>query len=130
MKAEDWTQILTDATYVQRIYSHPPDLSKVSIHEAVLNRDGSILKLRFDVVDFPDNPPEKWALNQFNRAQFTLHVVELSSVQIFGWSHEIIGELLVSKVDDGVQILFSNGREKIECLGAFLVLDAISGYCE
>jgi hypothetical protein len=128
MKVEDWTMLLTDAKYVHGIYSQPPDLSKVSIIEVVLDREASMLKLRFDVFDYPDRPPEKWVSDQFNRAQFTLHVVEVTIVQILGWSHEVIGALSISKVETGVQVLFSNGKEKIECLGAFLVLDKIAGY--
>jgi len=130
MTPVDWTHLLTDATYVRRIYSRHPDLSKVSVHEVVLDRNGSVLKLRFDVADYPDRPPEKWMLNQFNRAQFTLHVVEVSSVEIHGWHHEILGALLVSNADGGVHVLFSNGKVKIECYGAFLVLDKITGYSE
>jgi len=128
MKIEDWTQLLTDANYVQRIYSKPPDVSKISIHEVVLDRDASTLKLRFNVFDYPDKPPAKWVANQFNCVQFTLHVLEVSMVQIFGWSHEVIGPLSISKVETGVYLLFSNGKEKIECVGAFVVLDKIAGY--
>ena len=128
MKTDDWTQLLTDAIYVQRIYSHPPDLSKVSIYEVVLDREASKLGLRFDIGDYPDRPPEKWIASQFNCAHFTIHVVGISMLRISGWSHEMVGSLEIEKVDSGVRVVFSNGQVSIECEGAFLSLAKIAGF--
>ena len=128
MMTDDWTQLLTDAIYVQRIYSHPPDLSRVSHYEAVLDRDASMLKLRFDVYDYPDRPPEKWIASRFTCVQFTLDVIELSKLHIAGWMHEIIGCVRIEKIDSGVRVIFSSERVKIECEGGFLSLSKITGF--
>jgi hypothetical protein len=128
MMAKDWTKLLTDAIYVQRIYSRPPDLSKVSLYEAVLDRDASMLKLRFDVYDYPDKPPEKWIARRFNCVQFTLVVIDISKLYITGWMHDIIGCIKIEKIDSGVRVMFSSEGVRIECEGRFLSLSKVTGF--
>jgi hypothetical protein len=125
---EDWTALLTNPRQINLYYSQAPDLSKVSIHEVSLNREGARLALRFELAEYPDNPPPKWVLNRFNRAQCTLQLYGVYAVTIDGWAHMLQGSLRLSKEESGIHLSFTDGQHSINGSGQFLVLEEISGY--
>ena len=79
---------------------------------------------------FPENPPQKWAVGKFNRAQLTLVLIDITDFQMTGWSLDNIGELTLDKYSVGIRVKFTGQSLQIECTTRFIEVETISGYCD
>lgn len=130
MSGNNWLEILVEADFLTQIYRTSPDLSKISVHEVSFDREAAVMRLRFDLPDFPINPPETWTENCFNRVQITLNLTDLTFVNVEGWSYEITGPLSICKTNTGVLLSFSGNGVNMKCAGAFLIVEKINPYCD
>jgi hypothetical protein len=73
----EWTSVFSGARGISAIYgSKIPSLGGVRVHEIRAEREGPVLKIRFDLSDFPDNPPEKWRLSGLTWFSLKLFLLE------------------------------------------------------
>lgn len=113
---------------IESIYSQAPSLDRVRLHEVRLHQDGPRISLRLDLNEFPDNPPRKWIVGNFNRAQLVLVLIDIVGVQLSGWSLNNIGELAIEGCDTGINVKFTGQPLQLECTARFLEVEKISGY--
>lgn len=91
--------------------------SAIVLHELTLHRDGPRAQLRFDLVEFPENPPVKWIAAGCNTVQVTVEAVgELDALEICGctMSGEVVAGL--DELGDGrleLTLLSSDMRARI-----------------
>ena len=68
-----WISLLDDAQFLLSLYPDSvPSLEGAVLHEVKMLREGSVVSLRFDLPDFPANPPSNWRTQHFNVAQVTM----------------------------------------------------------
>ena len=79
----NWTDLLNDPRAVRAIFGdHVPSLSGVELFEVVVNHDNLHAVLRFDLQDYPADPPPKWSAQGFNRVQVELKAWGLQEVLV------------------------------------------------
>lgn len=125
-----WIDCLGNKLPVNSVYSVAPPLADVRLHEVRLHQDGPRVSLRLDLNEFPENPPQKWAVGKFNRAQLTLVLIDITDFQMTGWSLNNIGELTLDKYSVGTRLKFTGQSLRIECTTRFIEVETISGYCD
>ncbi len=124
----NWTKCLGNARTIEAIYALPPSLSQVRVHELRCHQDGPRITIRLDLNEYPSNPPEKWLLNGYNRVQMSLSLINVSSIQIAGWSSDNIGDMVLDMIDSVVRLSFIGNTTFIDCCGQFLEIEDISAY--
>ena len=68
-----WISLLDDAQFLLSLYPDSvPSLEGAVLHEVKMLREGPVVSLRFDLPDFPANPPAKWSTQRFNVVQITV----------------------------------------------------------
>ncbi len=123
-----WTNHLGNKLPVESLYSEPPLLDQLRLHEVRLHQDGPRISLRLDLNEFPDRPPKKWVAGKFNRIQLTLVLVDIDSFRMDGWDLNNIGDLSLKDCDAGVCLQFDGPTLQIDCTARFLEVEKISGY--
>jgi hypothetical protein len=69
----DWTDLLVDPRTIRAIFGPTgPSLEGIELHAIELHRDGPTVTLRFDVAEFPADPPKKWLERECNRVWLKL----------------------------------------------------------
>jgi hypothetical protein len=125
-----WLDLLSDASAIRAIFGDQiPTLEDIDVHEVVLHRDGPRVLLRFDLQQFPTNPPRKWELAGFNRVQLKLLAVGVRELSIVGLQSEC--KLSLSLFEDGslIRIRTRKGEMKIDIAADCLLIDSVSAYC-
>lgn len=124
-----WTECLGNSLPITSIYPKIPSLNNVRLHEVRLHQDGPTVSLRFDLDSYPDNPPAKWVVGGYNRAQLTLMLIGVFSLQIQGWELDNIGHIALVRSNEVVRLEFAGGTTQIVCSSQFVEVEKISGYC-
>ena len=122
-----WLDKAHDFRIIESIFGREPSLENVCLHSVLMNDDGASIAFRFDLNDFPDNPPKKWIQAGFNTAQITLSVWGLNRILISEWGVNNIGDINITYREKGVQLFFKS-EDTIFCEGAFLRVENVSGY--
>jgi hypothetical protein len=125
-----WTRLLGNSEAIDAVYAKAPSLLKARLHEVRLHHDGPRISLRLDLNEFPEQPPSKWIVCKFNRAQLTLVLIDVQRFQMQGWSANNLGDVEIDKCDDGVQLTFRGGSATLECRAGFVEVEKLSGYCD
>lgn len=125
-----WTECLLNAKPIESMYSIPPPLDRIRLLEVRLHQDGPRVSLRVDLNVFPDNPPRKWSMSKYNRAQLTLVLIAVDEVRIKGWNIDNIGDLKLIREGGGVKMTFVGDSTEIECRTQFVDIDSLSAYCD
>ncbi|TLX60035.1 hypothetical protein DN824_05870 [Stutzerimonas nosocomialis] len=94
-----WVTFLDNPKAVSSLFGDACDLSSVEIHEVALGREGSVLRLRFDVPVVPSCMPSKWPAGS-NTTQITIAAWGIESLEIAGWTSQVSGEFTVSRLGD------------------------------
>ncbi|WP_105661044.1 Imm50 family immunity protein [Cronobacter dublinensis] len=86
-----WTDVLVDKSKVSSIFKEEePSLCNIDIHEIIFHRDGPKITLRFNLENYPSDPPKKWVLQKFNTVQLQLTALDINEVKFSGWEKPII----------------------------------------
>ena len=124
----DWIHCLGNAKPIESVYSVPPSLSNVRLHEIRFHQDGPRISLRFDLNEFPDQPPKKWVGGQFNRAQLTLVLIDIIDANISGWKLNNVGSIDLSKNEEEVRLTFEGEKQSVDLKARFVEVEKLSGY--
>lgn len=107
-----WLDVLNDDRGVRAIYGDKtPSLGSVEIHEISMRNEGPRVMFRFDLADYPEDPPKKWADQGFNVVQVQLMLVGTLDFSLQGWSHETVIDLSLEK--EGKMVRVSGFTESI-----------------
>jgi hypothetical protein len=125
---ESWLRFVENPLAIQSVYSATPLLDKVRLLEIKLNEDGPAISLRLTLNSFPENPPQKWTDNKFNRVQLTLLLIGILDLELRGWSTNNIGTASLSKLDNGIRFLFKAIDTHVNVVAEFVRIDKVSAY--
>ncbi|ELY2857404.1 hypothetical protein SMC92_004559 [Cronobacter dublinensis] len=125
-----WTDLLVDKSKVSSIFKEEePSLCNIDIHEIIFHRDGPKITLRFNLENYPSDPPKKWVLQKFNTVQLQLTALDINEVKFSGWEKTNYNlDLNISKCDDLIVI---SARDNVFCLyikASYLSVSSISAY--
>ncbi|EOC1568903.1 hypothetical protein ACI1AR_004363 [Cronobacter dublinensis] len=125
-----WTDVLVDKSKVSSIFKEEePSLCNIDIHEIIFHRDGPKITLRFNLENYPSDPPKKWVLQKFNTVQLQLTALDINEVKFSGWEKTNYNlDLNISKCDDLIVI---SARGEVFCLyikASYLSVSSISAY--
>ena len=124
-----WIDFLLDASPIIAIYGTTiPSLNGVYVHEIMLHRDGPNVMIRFDFQSYPDRPPKKWLIKDFNRVQLHLLALSIEDLQIHGGGFERKIDLNVKKIGAFVGVNARSDMFEIDLKARFLAINKISAY--
>ena len=123
-----WADALDNPEHLRAFFDRNEGLENISLFEASLDRDGPTLKLRANLVRFPDRRSPRWH-ESFNQAQVTLSLWILGDLEIHGWETVMHGALLMRRVSEtelhfafecpGVSIRGRAGSVRLDNLTAY-----------
>jgi hypothetical protein len=100
-----WISQLDGSQFLSLLFpGEPPSLESVVLHEIRLERDGPVVRLRFDLPDFPAFPPRKWVDQKFNVVQVEIMGIGVCSVSLNGWSHNNIVSVQLTEEGRGTRL--------------------------
>jgi hypothetical protein len=107
---------------------HVPNLDEVEIREVVIE-DLRVVRLRFDLGEFPEKPPAKWVAGEANVAQVDLGLGDLSHLAITGALEPAIGRISISgESAAATEITAAAGTFRVEAVGGFAWIRRFSAY--
>lgn len=125
-----WVDFLSEPHGIRAIYGEElPTLTSVDLHELVLHRDGPRATLRFDLAQFPREPPKKWADQGFNVVQVQLTLVDVHHLTVAGWTTHATLDLDVERRDGVLLLRTLNGPVGVNIDARWLVLSHLGAYC-
>lgn len=131
IKLEVWTDSLVDATALKAIYGQDmPSLLGINLHGIDIQRDGPRVLLRFDLREYPKQPPKKWKNSGFNRVQLRLLAVGVSELKINGLQSNCILDLNITEEKDTIRLSTDSDAMKIDIAAEHLIIDSVSAYCD
>ncbi|MCC3769522.1 Imm50 family immunity protein [Streptomyces sp. UNOC14_S4] len=125
-----WTDLLVDSRGIERIYSgRPPELESVRLHEVGLDREGPALRLRFDLPDFPADPPKKWTALSHDTIQIELLLGGLHGVALEGFGNDPVADIFLWR-DGLIKVEVTSAATQIRASGDSLSVSKVSAYSE
>jgi hypothetical protein len=123
----NWVDVLDNQQAVTSLFRDIAALSSITLHEVWLNREGPVLRLRFDVPVVPPVLPKKWPKGA-NTTQFTIAAWGVSDPQVSGWATTVPGTLSVSRVQKEARLEFTGPACEIRATFGWLRVERVSGY--
>ncbi|WP_417534256.1 Imm50 family immunity protein [Marinobacterium stanieri] len=125
----NWTDFVLKTEAIKSIYGADlPRLEKLNLHEVTLHHDGPRAILRFDLCNYPNNPPKKWSSLGYNTVQIRLMALGIKSLNISGWGSENNISLSLEKNKDIFILKYLGNNGGLEIAADFLILDKVSAY--
>lgn len=122
-----WVTFFDNPQAVSSLFGDACDLWSVEIPEVALGREGSVLRLRFDVPVVPSCMPSKWPAGS-NTTQITIAAWGIESLVIAGWTSQVSGEFTVSRLGDLLALSFTSTCYHIQASFGYLRIERVSGY--
>lgn len=123
-----WTEHLDNPKALSGYFSSREGLDDVDLHECSLDRDGPLLRLRFDLSRFPDKPSSRWDASA-NRAQATLAFWFVGDVDLRGYGTTMVGTLTVEPRGQLLDVRFHSPACVLSFTCVLARLDKLVGYC-
>ncbi|MEU0029962.1 Imm50 family immunity protein [Streptomyces sp. NPDC006335] len=111
----DWIAALSNPQPILAVYGEAvPTLDDVRIEELCLSVNGPVLRLRFDLAEFPVNPPVKWRRDGLDVVQVEISFGGVRAISVDQFSTDSICDLKIRK--DGL-IAFSSESDSVHFEG-------------
>ena len=123
----DWIDLISRAEFLRRLFPTAPSLTGIRVHEVSLHQDGPRVVIRFDLNDFPKQPPAKWAA--FNKVQVKLTGIGVNDWEMRGFTTDNISDISIESAG-GAEFTVTAKGEDFFLRGSFdfLFLDSASAY--
>lgn len=106
-----------------------PHLDDVRLLSVTLDQNGPTAILRFDLAEYPADPPIKWKKEGHNTVQVELSVSGLLETKISGWALDNVSSLKIEPCPpSGVKVEFVTGDAALLFVAQFALVQKISGY--
>lgn len=123
-----WASFLHNPEGISAIYGGaPPELSRVRVHEVVLQVDGPTLKVRLDLPRYPDQPPRKWAAQGFNTVQVEISLGGLRAIALEGFGTDITADVSLSGVN-GVTLNVVSPETRVQAVADTAFISKLTAY--
>ncbi|MGD9482216.1 Imm50 family immunity protein [Streptomyces sp. TRM70308] len=111
----DWIASLSNPQPVLAVYGDTvPTLDEVRIEELCLSVNGPTLRLRFDLAEFPTNPPAKWRRDRLDVVQVEIAFGGVRAISVDEFSVDSVCDLKIQK--DGL-VSFSSESDSVKFQG-------------
>jgi hypothetical protein len=127
----DWVDVLSDSRPIRSIFGeHSPSLRTIVVHDLTIGRDGPSLCVRFDISEYPTNPPVKWVRTGVNRVQIRIIAFGVRDLTINGASSEMMANLELRVDGSRVQLGLDGRGFQVKAIADAIILDRISAYAD
>jgi Immunity protein 50 len=120
-----WTDLVGESSFLVEVFDRAPSLANVRIEEVALKANGWQLELRFDLSEFPKNPPSKW--ERFNTVQIILGIYNVRTISIEKFSPDQRSTIGIEKTSDLLTLVVSGGVN-IRCTAEAAMLNKLEAY--
>lgn len=111
----EWIAALSNPKPVLAVYGDTvPALDEVRIEELCLSVNGPTLRLRFDLAEFPINPPVKWRRDGLDVVQVEIAFGGVRAISIDEFSANSVCDLKIRK---GELVSFSGESDSVKFQG-------------
>jgi hypothetical protein len=128
----DWAELLIDPRTIRAIFGETaPSLDQVELVEIVLDVDrGPDAILRFDLAEFPSDPPKKWRDEGCNTVQVRLRAGSVQALEIRRLLISPILDLKILRDGELLRVQGATGGISIDIASEFLDVgsDSVSAY--
>jgi hypothetical protein len=130
-ESADWVSLLVNPEPIRAIFgTHTPSLTGIEVHDLLLGRDGPSLVVRFDLPDYPADPPRKWVEAEANRVQLRLRAVEVRALTVNGVGWATATTMTLEPEDGGVRLRLDAADTCLDALAGWAYVDEISAYLQ
>lgn len=99
----DWLDLVVDAQALRAVFGeHAPTLSGIAVAEVSVQPDGRRVAVRFDLPEFPADPPAKWVAAGHNTVQVVLTFEGTEHMALTGPITDDAADLALTKDDERV----------------------------
>jgi hypothetical protein len=125
-----WAEVLDNQDRLHAFFDRSDDLDRISLIEVTLDRQGPHLRLRANLLRFPDRRSPTWPATA-NRAQITLRLGEVGAVSIQGWASTVDGRLAIRRLSPTqLEFSFHGSGVAIEGRCALVKLDNLTAFVD
>lgn len=116
---------------MRKLFPKAPSLHCARVFEVVLHQDGPRALIRFDLNEFPEQPPTKWMQSHANKVQVRLMCIGIRELEIRGWSANNIADIeILAAGSDGVRIVVDGAGFHFEAIFEHVAIDSVSAYTD
>jgi hypothetical protein len=116
-----------DPLGARREVDYDPD--GVRVLEVSLHQDGPRALIRFDLNEFPKQPPAKWMQSRANRVQIRLMGIGVRDMEIRGWSANDVADINVAAASpDGLRLVAQGEGFYLKGVFEHVAIDGVSAY--
>lgn len=129
----DWTDLLDDPRAIRAIFGDAaPSLDRIELHEVVLHRNGPRAILRFDLAEFPSDPPKKWLERGCNTLQVRLQAIGVLAVEVHGLITSPVIDLEIRREGEAIRVTGTTEGMSVDITTEWLAIpsDSISAYTD
>ena len=123
--------VFDNSAVIRGIYKEQiPSLNNVEIHEInIVNGEDLICNIRFDLSEYPSEPPLKWKQAEYNTSQISLKLIG-SQITAIDLKRRINKGNLVLESEDGEKVLkfIQDSGPNIIIKCKWVYIDGITGY--
>ena len=121
---------LADQRPLVAVFGEPvPTFGPVDLHEVTVHRDGPVVRLRFDLAEYPAQPPAKWVTGGADTVQVVLDLVGVDRLAVTGAMTNMRGPLTARQTDGGsVTAEFRSGEVSVVVTARAAVISSLSAY--
>lgn len=126
-----WYDLCENPQAIHSLFPDSPPLDRIDLHEAVLHRDGPVLRLRGDLDGFPETRPPRWH-EEDNTVQLTLALWGVSSVTVQGWEPDLPGVFTLARAGaDALDFEFRADGDGVVLRGSCRTarIEGLTAYC-
>lgn len=130
-RMKNWLELVTNPDPIRAIFgSEIPTLDDIDLHEIILHHDGPKVILRFDLKDFPKQPPKKWLAGQFNKVQLKIQAFGLQNLKLDGFQNRCIVDLTVFEDKGIIHLGYESAGSSLALEAVALIVDGITAYAD
>lgn len=127
----DWIDRIDNAEFLRTLFPKAPLLRGVRVLEVGLHQDGPRVLFRFDLNEFPLQPPAKWKESHANKVQIRMMGVGIHELEVQGWSTNNIVDIEIGAGEArGVRFVAQGAGFRVSSLFERLILDGVSAYTD
>jgi hypothetical protein len=127
----DWIDLVGSAEFLRKLFPTAPSLHGVRVLEVDLHQDGPRALVRFDLNEFPEQPPAKWRQSHANKVQVRIMGIGVRELEVRGWSTNNIVDIEIGPADpDGFRLVAEGAGFHFSGVFENLVLDSVSAYAD
>lgn len=129
--SKTWFDFVDGVEFVRKIFPTAPVLRGLRVFEVDFHRDGPQVMIRFDLNEFPANPPRKWIDSGVNRVQIRLLCIGIVGVEMRGWTANNIADMEISpSVSGGVSLVVQGEGFFLRGDFEYIAVEGLSAYCD